>query len=50
MLKATNGLRAACSKPPVAMEQVAMAESMAVGHSDYYRKFPLYCARLVMGE
>jgi uncharacterized protein YkwD len=50
MFQATNGLRKKLGKPPVSMEQVAMAERMALGHSDYYHKFPLHCAELVVGE
>lgn len=35
---------------PVSLPEVERAERLACGHSDYYRKFPLYCAELAVGR
>jgi hypothetical protein len=47
MLDAVNAERAARSRPPVSMAEIERADRLASGHSDYSRKFALYCAELV---
>jgi hypothetical protein len=46
MLKAVNLLRA--GSDPVTLAQIEHVETMACGHSDYARKFALYCAELAV--
>lgn len=50
MLDAVNALRTRMGKEPVEMRSVYKAEISASGHSDYYRKFPLYCAEIVFHD
>jgi hypothetical protein len=47
MLEAVNVMRVTYGLEPIAIEKVGRAERCATGHSDYYLKFPLYCAELV---
>lgn len=49
MWQAVNRLRHDRGRPALAVEDVERAERMAVGHTDYSRKFALYCAELVTG-
>lgn len=48
MFDAVTRERAKLGKGPVAMTEVQRVETMACGHSDYGRKFALYCAELVL--
>lgn len=48
MRAAVNRLRAVLRRNPVEDIDFDRAESMAVGHIDYVRKFTLYCADLVV--
>jgi uncharacterized protein YkwD len=50
VLEAVNQVRAEFHLPPVTAEDVFRAEQMAVGHSDYTKKFALYCAELALKE
>ncbi|MGE7438012.1 spore germination YkwD domain-containing protein [Kitasatospora sp. NPDC001175] len=50
MLAAVNQARAEHGLLPVPMESIARAEQQAVGHSDYFKKFALYCAELVQEQ
>lgn len=50
MLQAVNRIRHTLNRPPVEMLAVWRCEISASGHSDYYRKFPLYCAELAMKD
>jgi hypothetical protein len=47
MFDAVNRERRERDLPPVTEEVFSRAESNACGHSDYSRKFALYCAELV---
>lgn len=49
MLDEVNRLRAIRNLPAVSGGDVERVESMAVGHSDYSRKFAYECAELVVG-
>lgn len=46
MHDAVNAIRADLGRAPVPMPDVLHAERQAVGHSDYSRKYALYCAEL----
>lgn len=48
MLRETNECRKGLDKSPLAIEQIMRVERMALGHSDYPKKFALYCAELVL--
>lgn len=41
-----NELRADRGLPPVPVEDIVRVERLAVGHSDYSRKYAFYCAEL----
>lgn len=43
-----NQARAELGAAPVALEAVARAERLAVGHIDYAAKFALHCSELVL--
>lgn len=47
MLVAVNQERHNLSKAPISLDALRRQERMAQGHSDYSRKFALYCANLV---
>ncbi len=47
MYDAVNSERARLGKPPVTINDVEFVELRAVGHTDYARKFSLYCTELV---
>lgn len=49
MCDAVNARRALRGLVPVTMAAIAQVERMARGHTDYARKFPLYCAELALG-
>jgi hypothetical protein len=49
MWVAVNLFRASNGLPAVKMSDILRVENTACGHSDYYRKFPLYCAELAVG-
>lgn len=46
MYETVNAIRAERGLAPVPVEDVTRVERLAVGHSDYSRKFALYCAEL----
>lgn len=46
MRETVNAIRAERGLPPVPVEDVVRVERLAVGHSDYSRKFAYYCAEL----
>lgn len=46
MHEAVNALRADQGKLAVPVEDILRAERLAVGHSDYSRKFAFYCAEI----
>lgn len=46
MHETVNQIRAERGLPTVALDDIVRAERMAVGHSDYSRKYALYCAEL----
>lgn len=48
MFKVVNEERSKLGLSPIGIEAVRRVESSAVGHSDYWRKFTLYCAGLVV--
>lgn len=48
MFDAVTRERAKLGKGPLPMKEIERVERMAVGHSDYSRKFALYCAELVL--
>lgn len=48
MFAAVTSERARRGKPPLPITEVERVERQAVGHSDYWRKFSLYCAELVL--
>ncbi len=48
MLQQVNIERAGLLKSKLSMESIRRVETMAVGHSDYTRKFAIYCAELVL--
>ena len=47
MHQRVNDIRASRGLPPIDIAEVERVEWSAVGHSDYSRKFSLYCAELV---
>lgn len=47
MFDKVNELRGNAGKEPVTIDKICKAEKNATGHSDYYKKFPLYCAEIV---
>jgi len=49
MFEAVNELRSLMGKQPVTLDVICKAENSACGHSDYYLKFPMYCAEIVEG-
>ncbi|NEA52414.1 hypothetical protein [Streptomyces sp. SID10815] len=46
MWKAVNALRADDGRPSIPLDDIVQVERQAAGHSDYSRKFALYCAEL----
>lgn len=50
MHSAVNQARADRSLPPVPIAAVKRVEQQAFGHSDYTKKFALYCAELALKE
>lgn len=50
MHNAVNQARTDRFLPPVPIEAVERVEQQATGHSDYTKKFALYCAELVLKE
>jgi hypothetical protein len=50
MFATVNRLRSNYGLPPIQLSSVQRAERQAVGHSDYSKKFALYCAELVLKE
>ena len=48
MIQLTQETRKELGFPPVNESLILRAEVEALGHSDYYRKFPLYCAELAL--
>lgn len=50
MHQAVNEARAEAGKQPLTVDQIEQVESEADGHSDYSRKFALYCAELVQEQ
>lgn len=48
MLKLVNLLRAERGIPGVDAAEVERADQLATGHVDWFDKFPLYCAELVL--
>lgn len=50
MHAAVNQARSDRGLPPVPIEAVDRVEQQATGHSDYTKKFALYCAELVLKE
>jgi len=49
MLGMVNHLREERGLDDVTIEEIESVESMATGHSDYAKKFALYCADLAVG-
>lgn len=49
MLAVVNAERASRGLPPAGMDSVALAERQAAGHSDYAKKFALYCSEVAFG-
>lgn len=49
MHEAVNRVRADTGLTPLPIEAVTRVENLAVGHSDYSRKFAFYCAELAQG-
>jgi uncharacterized protein YkwD len=50
MLEAVNKERQKLNLPEVTMDAVVKVNQYATGHSDYTRKFALYCAELGVGQ
>lgn len=50
MHQAVNKARADRGLPSVSLAEVARVEQQAFGHSDYTKKFALYCAELALKE
>jgi hypothetical protein len=50
MYQAVNRERFARGKDPITMQEITSVETMASGHSDYSRKFALYCAELILDD
>lgn len=50
MLEMVNAERQKIDRPPISLKDVFRVENMALGHSDYARKFALYCAELVLRD
>ena len=48
MLQQVNIERAGLHKNKKSMADIRRVETMAMGHSDYTRKFAIYCAELVL--
>jgi len=48
MLTIVNRERATLGKPALDLRPIRRVETMACGHSDYTRKFAIYCAELVL--
>ncbi|MGA4875798.1 hypothetical protein [Streptomyces lydicamycinicus] len=46
MHEAVNAIRAERDLPAIPVEDFIRVEQLAVGHSDYSRKFAFYCAEL----
>ena len=49
MHREVNRVRADTGLTPLPIEAVTRVENLAVGHSDYSRKFAFYCAELAQG-
>lgn len=49
MHREVNQARADHGLAAIPLEQVQRVENLAVGHSDYTKKFALYCAELAAG-
>lgn len=49
MHAAVNRERTRLGESPISLEAVERVERMACGHSDYSRKFALYCVELAYG-
>lgn len=47
LCEAVNRHRTRLGKSPLTMDDVERVEQQAVGHTDYARKFSLYCTELV---
>jgi hypothetical protein len=50
MHDAVNQARADRGLPPTPLTLIERAEKQATGHSDYTKKFALYCAELALGQ
>lgn len=50
MHKAVNEERAKLGLDPIGIEEVRRVETCASGHTDYWRKFTLYCSELAVGN
>ncbi len=50
MHAAVNAERARRGLVPVDLRAIARVESLACGHVDYAKKYPLYCAEIALGE
>ena len=48
MFDGVNSERAKLGYCPVTLAQLRVAENAATGHTDYVKKFALYCAELVL--
>ncbi|MFE7485425.1 hypothetical protein [Streptomyces sp. NPDC057552] len=46
MHQGVNDIRAERDLPHISLEEIVRVERLAVGHSDYSRKFAFYCAEL----
>lgn len=49
MLAITNAVRRRRGLPEVSQHDIARVEQQACGHSDYARKYAMYCAELALG-
>jgi hypothetical protein len=49
MLAVTNNVRRRRGLPEVSQDDIARVEQQACGHSDYARKYAMYCAELALG-
>lgn len=50
MHKAVNAERARRGLMAADVKFIARADRLASGHSDYFSKYPLYCAEIALGE
>ncbi|MBI0293270.1 hypothetical protein JBE04_01845 [Streptomyces sp. PRKS01-29] len=48
MWEEVNRLRGERGLPPALLSSIVTAEQQSVGHSDYTKKFALYCAELTV--